>query len=146
MEHAANAVACVVPYDAAAIALGDRLDDMADLGVRHAGATDRNRGVEALAAVSAAAYRAVRISFIRSAFARALSPTGYVAFLCEWRHVQVAVEACGEGRLRTIVIQRHICVSTVHIPKLTMSPSSSLRWSGMPWQITSFTDVHTLLG
>ena len=27
-----------------------------------------------------------------------------------------------------------------------MSPSCSARASGMPWQMTSLTDVHTLLG
>ena len=29
---------------------------------------------------------------------------------------------------------------------LTMSPSSSGRLSGMPWQITSLTDVHSDFG
>jgi hypothetical protein len=27
-----------------------------------------------------------------------------------------------------------------------ISPSLSTRWSGMPWQMTSFSDVHTDLG
>ena len=30
--------------------------------------------------------------------------------------------------------------------RLTMSPSCSARLSGMPWQMTSLTEVHTLFG
>ena len=28
------------------------------------------------------------------------------------------------------------------VPRLIMSPSSSFRWSGIPWQMTSFMDLE----
>lgn len=81
MEDAPDAVACVILHDTAAVSFGDRLNHTAYFGIGHTRPANRDRSVQTLAAVSLAAYRAVRISFIRSALARAFSPTGYVAFL-----------------------------------------------------------------
>jgi hypothetical protein len=52
-----------------------------------------------------------------------MRPTGNVALVSPWTP------------FRKIVTSR-----------LTMSPSTSARSSGIPWQITSLTDVHSDLG
>ena len=108
-------------------------------------------GLQSLIA-SSRLWRDARMTRFESSSIR---PTGYVSFRSP------CMPGCGvtqRGRdharrgLRTIVVQRHVWrIRTEHAPQrgathdapmLMMSPSCSFRWSGMPWQMTSFTDLR----